>query len=158
MPISPRYTGGVSEHDDEEALRWEGEPASNLKPGWSTVGPAKPVHEHTVESTTEVDTVLDLDEDEEVGVTSSVTLVTFGVLAGIFFLYTLGWLTYALRSFTQSSDPLGGFMFNLGLVLAVIAPGLWFGLSFWLFQRPSLRYTALVLGALVLIPVPLVWP
>ncbi len=148
----------MTERDDEEALRWEGEDTQVLKPGWKTVGPKQPLHQHDVESTTEVDTVLDLDEDEEVGATSSVTLVTFGVLAGIFFLYTLGWLTYGLRSVTSSSDPVAGFMFNLGLFLAVLAPGLWFGLSFWLFQRPSLRYTALVLGALVLIPIPLVWP
>lgn len=144
---------------DEEALSWLGDEDANLKPGWKTVGSK---HPHDVEATTEADTVLDLDEDDEddelVG-PSSTSLVALGVLAGVYFLYTLGWLTYATRSASSSgSDVLADTMWNIGLWLAVLAPPLWFVLTFWLVKRSALRYSVLLLGALILIPIPLVWP
>lgn len=145
------------EHDDEEALRWAGEDLSAER----AVRPSRsktPSHEHAVEATTEADAIIDFDEDDEAAVVSSTALVTMGVLGGVYFLYTLGWLTYALRSITHSSDVLAGFMFNLGLWLSVLAAPLWFALTFWFTRRLSIRYAWLVLGALVLIPIPLVWP
>lgn len=137
--------------EDEEALRWVGDAEPQVS--------AKRVpHQHEVESTSEADAVLDFDEDDEESVVSSSSLVLMGVLGGVFFLYSLGWMTYALRSVARSGDVLAAFMFNSGLWLAVAAPALWFGASFALVKHRSLRYGLLVLGALVLIPIPLVWP
>lgn len=146
----------MAEHDDEAALRWDGEEPERARPKRTPVTQA--AHQHEVESTTEVDEILDLDEDDELRVTSASTLVTTGVLAGIYFLYTLGWLTFALRSAVTQAAGLDVAMFNVSLWLSVLAAPLWFGLSFWLVQRASIRYSVLVLGALVLIPIPVVWP
>ncbi|MFM6974789.1 MAG: hypothetical protein ACKOXM_06665 [Agromyces sp.] len=151
----------MAELDDEDALRWAGEDLGERaaeRPRRAARPHPKVSHDHPVESSIEVDTVLDFDEDDEARVTSSTALVTIGVLAGIYFLYSLGWLTNAFRSMTHSSDPVAGFMFNLGLWLAALAPALWFTVSYWLIERSSVRYAVLVLGALVLIPIPLVWP
>lgn len=146
----------MPEYEDEEALRWDGEEAPSVRLARQSAEHA--VHQHEVESTTETDEILDLDEDDELRVTSASTLVTTGVLAGIYFLYTLGWLTYALRTTMIKTSGLDITMFNIGLWLAVIAAPLWFGVTFWFVQRASIRYAVLVLGALVLIPIPVVWP
>lgn len=145
------------EHDDEDALGWAGEDRLNPSPQRPRAG-RKAAHTHEVESTLEADAILDFDEDENDAAPSSSALVTFGVLGGIYFLYTLGWLTFALRSAGSTDNQLAGAMFTLGLWLAVAAPALWFVLSFWLIERLSIRYGVLVLGAVLLIPIPLVWP
>ncbi|HLP22569.1 MAG TPA: hypothetical protein VK139_00820 [Microbacteriaceae bacterium] len=148
----------MAEFDDEDALRWAGEDLAS-RPAERSRARAGGRRPHEVESTAEVDEVIDLSEGEELRGASSLTLVTLGVLGGIYFLYALGWLTYALRSVTRSSvDPLAAAMFNTGLGLSVLAAPLWFALTFWLIERSSIRYAVLVLGALVLIPIPLVWP
>ena len=148
----------MPELDDEDALRWAGEDTAAPSLRRSRPQRSSVRHVHDVESTTETDVVLDLDDDDEAAVTSSAALVTFGVLGGVYFLTTLGWLTFALRSFTHGGDPLAALMFNLGLWFAVAAPALWFSVSFWLIDRLSVRYAALIVGAVVLLPIPLVWP
>ena len=87
----------------------------------------------------------------------SVALVIHGVLGGIFLLYTIGW--FHLSRTTGSglaatyTDVVGRFMFDVGLVLAVAAPVLWFLATLHLGRgRPLLRVLALVLGALILLP------
>lgn len=87
----------------------------------------------------------------------SVALVIHGVLGGIFLLYTIGW--FHLSRTTGSglaatyTDVVGRFMFDLGLVLAVAAPVLWFLTTLYLGRgRPVIRVLVLVLGALVLVP------
>jgi hypothetical protein len=88
--------------------------------------------------------------------TSPVVLVSFGILGGIYLLFTVAWLITALRNPTQIQDPLGNAMFILGLWMAVAAPALWFGGVLVLVARshPWRRILWIALGAAVFVP----WP
>lgn len=83
-------------------------------------------------------------------------LLAFGVLAGIYLLYSVAWLITVLRNPTQIADGFANFMFISGLWLAVLFPAAWFGATLWLGRGRSvwLRILFLVIGAAVLIP----WP
>jgi len=157
--------------DDDEALRWEGDDDATLAPGWKRVG----------EPTAAGDAIVDGDDettdaaasarsdgdvataedgpahDDRISQIGSAELVLLGVFGGAFLLYTLGWILTALRVTNPATDPVGQFMFALGLWLAVLAPALWFGATFALTRgRVPLRFTWLAVGAVVLLPVPFV--
>lgn len=88
---------------------------------------------------------------------SSPALVGLGILGGVYLLYTVGWFVGISRIQFSGLDPLAGFMFALGTWLAVAAPAVWFGTSYWLTRgRPRLRWTWLILGALLLAPLPFI--
>lgn len=89
-----------------------------------------------------------------------VALLAFGVLAGIYLLYSVAWLITVLRNPTQIADPFANFMFLLGLWLAMLFPASWFGATLWLGRErsPWLRIVILTVGVFVLIPWPyIVW-
>lgn len=87
----------------------------------------------------------------------SFELVGIGVLAGIYFLYTIGWFISASRVGNPLADPVGGFMFSLGAWLAVAAPLIWFGAAFWLTGgRPRARIAWLIAGVVLLAPIPVI--
>lgn len=146
----------VSAEDDEDALRWAGEDLASR--------PAERPRARTrrgaeAASTEGEPSRVESDREPPTAGPSSLTLVSIGVLGGIAFLSTLGWISFALRSMTRSTvDPLASGMFNLGLWLSILAAPLWFALSFWLVRRPGIRFLVLAIGAVALIPVPLVWP
>ncbi|MET1051574.1 MAG: hypothetical protein ABWX65_02945 [Mycetocola sp.] len=146
-----------SDHPDDDALTWAGDPEAvepvtggRQKPprvsgGWTVVG--KPGHVAEPPA----------DGDTGPGQLSSVALVIFGVLAGIYLLYTIGWLIAVQRDATAPTDIVGAAMHTVGLSFAVLAPALWVGATFWLTRasrtlRP--RLLALLIGVIVLIP----WP
>lgn len=148
-----------SDSPDDDALTWAGdtEPAeqvsrpagsapsseSAVSDGWRVVG--KPGRVATAP------------QDQRSGQMSSVALVTHGILAGVYLLYTIGWLIAAQRATGAPADIVGSLMFTVGLWLAVLAPALWTAATLWLTRgAPSLRgrMIALVIGALVLAP----WP
>jgi hypothetical protein len=85
-------------------------------------------------------------------------LITFGVLAGIFLIYTLGWIITVTRSGTSAPGLLDNFMLQLGNVLAVVAPALWFVTAFVITtgRKPIVRLLALLLGLVVVLPWPFV--
>ncbi|MDJ0337332.1 hypothetical protein [Cryobacterium sp. PH31-O1] len=91
---------------------------------------------------------------------SSAALVGMGILAGMYLLYSIGWFIAAARLSSQSlvvstADPVAEFMTSLGGWLAVAAPLVWFGSTFWLtMSRPRARWVFLLLGVVVLIPFP----
>jgi hypothetical protein len=88
---------------------------------------------------------------------SSPALVGLGILAGVYLLYTIGWLIGAGRLETSLTDPLARFMFSLSTWLAIAAPMVWFAASFWLTRgKPRLRWTWLILGAVLLAPLPFI--
>ncbi|WP_353816229.1 hypothetical protein [Agromyces sp. SYSU T00266] len=148
--------------DDEDALRWEGDEDATLAPGWKRVG----------EPTTPGDAAGDDGGDDEATDAAASTsadgtpagpqigsaeLVLLGVFGGVFLLYTLGWILTVLRVTNTATDPVGQFMFALGLALTVIAPAMWFAVAFALTRgRVPLRFTWLAVGAVVLLPVPFV--
>lgn len=96
------------------------------------------------------------DASQEPAGLSSIELVSYGILAGIYLLYSVAWLITVLRNPTHIADGLGDFMFVTGLWLAVFTPAAWFGAVLWLGRGKStwLRLGFLVVGALLFIP----WP
>lgn len=89
---------------------------------------------------------------------SSVALVGMGVLGGIYLLYTVGWFIGTSRVGNPIADPVGQFMFSLGAWLAVIAPLVWFGAAYGLTNgRPRLRVLWLLIGVVVLAPLPFIF-
>lgn len=157
---------------DDDALSWAGDddptlsagPAAagadgdgeqhTLAPGWKVVG-----EPGTVRDGEQVDDVGAEGEpsDADAAAASSAALIVLGVLGGVYLLYTVGWVITAGRVPNGSADIVGGFMFELGLWLAALAPALWFALSLWLTAVGSRwRLFWLLLGVLVLLPVPFV--
>jgi hypothetical protein len=142
--------------DEDEALRWEGDDDATLAPGWRAVGTPVPVAQ-PVDETADAAASADRDPDdvtEAADEPGSAELVLLGVFGGVFLLYTLGWILTVLRVQNPATDPVGQFMFALGLWLAVLAPALWFGVTFTLTRgRPKARLVWMLVGAVVLLPV-----
>jgi hypothetical protein len=89
---------------------------------------------------------------------SSFLLVSYGILGGVYALYTVGWITTVLRSSISFSDLLGEFMYQLGEFFAIAAAPVWFAAVF-VFTRnakPLVRLLWLLLGLVLLVPVPFV--
>lgn len=91
---------------------------------------------------------------------SSAALLGLGVLGGVYLLYTIGWIVAGVRLIGDSpglgvgSDA----MVNVAIWFAVAAPALWFGCSWYLTRdaRTWTRWTALIVGAVLLVPWPFV--
>jgi len=121
--------------DDEAAFRWDGDEPEEK--------PAKaPRSAAIVES--------------ESAPTSSFLLVSYGILAGAYLLFTIGWAIAVSRTTSGAQTVLNEIMFQFGEFLAIAAAPLWFAAVFILARdvRPAVRLVLLVLGALVLVP----WP
>lgn len=154
----------MSPDPDDDALRWEGDDDPTLAPGWKTVG--SPVPLVGKPDATSDDSTDSLDDEADAAAsdtastdapqTGSVELVVLGVLGGIYLLYTIGWLITALRTPARGVGIVDDAMYALGLWLAVLAPAIWLGLSFWLPQSRRARLLWLIGGAVVLVPVPFV--
>jgi hypothetical protein len=89
---------------------------------------------------------------------SSPMLLAIGILAGVYLLYTVGWFTSAARTIAV---PVGAFdvaMYQLREWLSIAAPALWFGATLLLTRtrKASTRLLWLILGAIVLLPIPFV--
>ena len=156
--------------DEDDALRWEGDDAA-LAPGWKRVGTPAPlastgdaaatsaVEHETTDAATSASTVDESDEAGEADQAAatqpgSAELVLLGVFGGVYLLYTLGWILSVLRVQNTAAEPLSQFMFALGMWLAVLAPALWFGVTFALTRgRTKARLVWLLVGAVVLVPV-----
>ncbi|HEU4755213.1 MAG TPA: DNA polymerase III subunit gamma/tau [Agromyces sp.] len=148
--------------DEDDALRWEGDDDSTLAPGWKRVGTPVPLT-YGVGATTGEGEVTDAaasespTDDVDQGAPAqpgSAELILLGVFGGVYLLYTLGWILSVVRVQNPAEDPVGAFMFSLGLWLAVLAPGLWFGVAFALTRaRPRARLVWLLVGAIVLLPI-----
>ena len=141
----------------EDALSWDTSirDASYVE-GPKPVKPARPASTKTVAEpagATETEVAAPAEAP-----TSSILLVTYGIIAGIFLLYAIGWFTTVRRSSYVDPSVLGAFMSILGEVLAVAAAPVWFGAVFLLTRhsKPIVRLLWLLLGLLLLIPVPFV--
>ncbi len=90
--------------------------------------------------------------------TGNATLVTFGVLAGIAAMWTIGWIIGGLRLQGTAEFLVSPLAYIPSLWLAALAPVLWFA-AVWLLTRHSrtwVRVTWLVAGAVLLVPWPFV--
>lgn len=85
-------------------------------------------------------------------------LITYGVLAGVYLIYTIGWIITIMRSGAASSVLLVELMAQLGEFLAIASPALWFATVLLLTRarKPIVRLLLLVLGLIVVLPWPFV--
>ena len=86
-------------------------------------------------------------------------LVTYGIIAGAYLLYTVGWVISVQRynaTVVTSPEPLNAFMFGLGQILAMLAPALWFAAALLLThgRKPIIRLLVLLAGLVATLP----WP
>jgi hypothetical protein len=134
--------------DDEEALRWgdQSDPTYTESPVSTPAEAAERAAGEAAEAA---------GERTQLG---SVQLVSYGVLAGIYLLFTVGWAFVVSRTVGSSSVLLATIMFQLGQFLAIAAAPLWFTATFALTRgrRPAVRLTWLLIGAVVLLPLPFV--
>lgn len=121
--------------EDEAALSWAGDDAPGPQP--TAKAPVAP----PAEARPTIPAML---------------LITYGVIAGILLIYTIGWVTVVVTSGYTAPDLLGEIMWQLGEFLAIASPALWFVTVLLLTRgrKPLVRLLLLVLGLLVVIP----WP
>ncbi|NRG41827.1 DNA polymerase III subunit gamma/tau [Rathayibacter sp. VKM Ac-2835] len=169
---------------DDDALSWAGEGGDpTLVAGHGPVGRKAPRAVRSAPREREardgdVDELPDeLREDDEDGLeddepdderdaadaaaASSVLLVAMGVAAGLYLLWTIGWMITATRqnatiAATFAGDPLGGGLYGLGLWLAVAGPAAWFAavLLGTRSARTRTRVLWLIAGLILLAPLP----
>ncbi|GAA3750028.1 hypothetical protein GCM10022239_26700 [Leifsonia bigeumensis] len=124
---------------DDEALSWAGE--------------TDPTHVAAPASTKDAAKAAPPTGEAKTGL-GSVLLIVFGILAGIYLLYAIGW---GIHAFSHSVPVAGVFpviMYQLGEFLAIVSPFLWAGAVWLLLRKPAWRLFWLFVGVLVLAP----WP
>jgi hypothetical protein len=86
------------------------------------------------------------------------TLITLGILGGVYLLYSIGWIIGGLRLQGRAQYLVTDVMYQGSFWLAVLAPLLWFGTVFLLTLRskPWVRIAWLVAGVALLLPWPFV--
>lgn len=145
---------------DDEALTWEGDDDAVLAPGWRQVGSpvASPMQRSELnEAATDRSAESALVDEAERAQLSSPALVVLGVFAGIYLLYTVGWVVVATRSSVALPSPVAQFMYALGVWLAAAAAPAWFGVVLWLTRgRLRVRMLWLAAGVIILVPIPFV--
>ena len=125
---------------DDEALSWAGDRDST-----HVDAPAAP--EIVIE---------ELPAEDAAPRTSSLLLIVYGVLGGVYLLFTLGWITSVVRTTMPLVDLLSGIMFQFGQFLAIASPALWLAAAVLLTRdrKPVVRLLWVVLGLVVVAP----WP
>jgi hypothetical protein len=88
-------------------------------------------------------------------------LVTYGILAGVYLIYTIGWVITVQRynAVTPGSvEVLSAVMFQLGEFLAIASPALWFAAALLLTRsrKPVVRLLVLLAGVVAVLPWPFV--
>ena len=90
---------------------------------------------------------------------SSALLVTYGIVAGAYLVYTVGWIVSIFNdNRTAYADILSEIMYQFGEFLAIASPALWFVTVLLLTRgrKPVVRLVWLLLGLAVVIPWPFV--
>ncbi len=93
---------------------------------------------------------------EEITQTSSVLLVVYGIFAGAFVLYLVGWIVAVSHITPSVVDIVPLFMYRLGEGLSIAAPALWFAGVLVLTRGGHLRSRILwlLVGLVIVAP----WP
>jgi hypothetical protein len=150
-----RDTGGVAD-EDEEALTWAGgrDPSHFETPVVKQPKPGKAAKAASAGGGSGGDAGDD-DEDADLPpVTSAALLVTLGILAGVYLLYTIGWIVSLQRLYYLPTNALDESAFAAQQYLAIAAPVVWFASVLYLTRRgkPLVRLLWLIAGALLLVP------
>ena len=135
------------EPDDDAALAWAGDEQPIRPPQPVPVAP----EERPVEP-------VETSPDAKAQMPAPL-LVTYGIIAGAYLLYTVGWVVSVQRynaTIVTSPEPLNAFMFGLGQILAMLAPALWFAAALLLThgRKPIIRLLVMVAGLVATLP----WP
>ena len=96
--------------------------------------------------------------DEEAQGVGTATLVLLGILGGVFLLYTVGWVIGAAGMQSKAMFMLPAPLYLASMWIAVLAPVLWFVATLILTRgaKDWVRVSALVVGAVLLVPWPFV--
>lgn len=154
--------------EDEEALAWGGDddptlvapstvPARGAAGSGGATRPARKTVLDEAEDAEDAAAERELAEAEKAGAQlSSVALIAYGILGGIYLLYTIGWVITFTRFEVASLETFDTVTGLISHTLAVAAAPLWFIATLLLTQRRDIRYAFLwlVIGVLVLVP----WP
>jgi hypothetical protein len=147
-----------ADDEDDEALTWAGgrDPSHYETP--EEKAPKLPKSSRRAKSPESGDAA-DGDESDLPPVTGSAVLVSMGILAGVYLLYTVGWIITVQHAGSLAATPLDHVAVTLKEYLAIAAPALWFAAALYLTRgrRPLVRLVWLVIGALALIPWPFVY-
>lgn len=83
-------------------------------------------------------------------------LITYGVLGGIYLIYTIGWVLTVAQGAPPRATVFDDIMFRVQQGLAVASPAIWFGAVFLLTRgrKPLVRLLWLLVGLAIVIP----WP
>ena len=167
----------MSQRRDDDALNWAGDDDPTLQDGGPDRASPAPgglpegwsIPRVSADFPISTDTPTDTDNPEPNGAQrpgntqssssapSSAALIGMGILAGMYLLYTIGWFIGVARIEKSVTDPVTEFMFSLGAWLAVAAPLAWFGATYWLTtSRPRARLSWLLIGVVVLAPLPFI--
>jgi hypothetical protein len=137
---------------DEDALSWGGETDS------THIDAPVPVAQQPVKRAQKTEVVVDAAPKPAV---SSLQLVSYGVLAGAYLIYTIGWVVAIQRLNAvqaASTELLNAVMFGLGEILAMASPAIWFAAAFLLTRgrKPIVRLLWVLVGLVAVLPWPFV--
>jgi hypothetical protein len=146
--------------DDDDALRWGGDRDATHFESPAVPKPdkrAKPASGGA--DTADPGDANDLDAALPSAPGNGAFLVAVGILAGIYLLYTIGWIVTVQHTGTLATTPLEQAALVAKEYFAIAACALWFGATFLLARRvrASTRLVWLAVGAIVLIPWPFVF-
>jgi hypothetical protein len=132
--------------DDDAALSWDevSDPTHTASPAAAPPQRVEPVETET--------------ETAAKPATSSFLLVTYGILAGAYLLYTVGWVLGMGHVNQANPDALAQIMSTALQVLAIAAPALWYGGTLVLTQnrKPIVRLLLLLGGLIATVPLPFI--
>jgi hypothetical protein len=96
--------------------------------------------------------------DHSAATGGSALLVFYGILAGVYLLYMVGWLISIVRNPFSIDNLFAEIVSQFGEFLAIASPLVWFFVALVLTRgrRPSLRVAWLIAGAILLVPWPFV--
>jgi len=158
LPPSDESRDEITDSDDE-ALSWDGESDSSHvagpKPLREKPEREKPARPAKPGRASAVDDDVAVDDDAEPRPTSSLLVLAYGIIAGIYALYTVGWATTILRGTGTMTNLFAEIMFQFGEFLAIAAAPLWFASVLYLTRgrRPALRLIWLLVGLVLLVPI-----
>jgi len=144
---------------DDEALSWDGESDSShvagpkpLREKPAREKPARPAKPGRASAVADDDQV---EADADPRPTSSLLLLAYGIIAGVYALYTVGWATTVLRATGTMTNLFAEIMFQFGEFLAIAAAPLWFASVLYLTRgrRPAQRLIWLLVGLVLLVPI-----
>ncbi|WP_156761985.1 DNA polymerase III subunit gamma/tau [Microbacterium karelineae] len=145
---------------DDDGLRWDGDddPTLHATPEVEPDAASAPADEPDPAAEEPSDEA-PAEPDPAPARGGSVALVAYGVLGGVYALWTVGWIlgTLRLRDWIETAtETVADVMFRGSMVLAIAAPALWFLTTLAATRRKRAWQRFLWLGAGVVLLIP--WP